>query len=190
MSHIIEIKTDRLLLRQWHKNDFEPFAKLNANDAVMKYFPNALTSAQSNEFASSIQQRIATNGWGFWAIEIIKNNNFIGFVGLNKPLYSLPFSLQVEIGWRLDECSWNKGYATEAANAALTIGFTQLNFSEVVSFTSVLNQASINVMKRLHMQDTNFLFEHPKVPHDHKLLQHCLYKITQDEWIKNKGEGT
>ena len=184
MTNIIEIKTDRLLLRQWREKDFDLFAQLNANNTVMKFFPNVLTREQSNEFAQNIQHRISENGWGFWAVEIPDVSEFIGFVGLNKPAYDLPFSLDAEIGWRLSNNYWGNGYATEAAQAALAIGFNQLEFSEIVSFTSALNRPSIKVMQRLNMQNTNYFFDHPKVPLNHTLRRHCLYKIKRVNWDK------
>lgn len=183
-NNIIEIKTNRLLLRQWRMSDFELFAELNSNNNVMEFYPAPLTRKQSDEFATNIKQRISDNGWGFWAVEIPYVCKFIGFVGLNKPVYELPFSPTLEIGWRLSDNYWGCGYATEAAQAVLTVGFNRLGFSEIVSFTSILNHASIKVMKRLKMQKTGYLFEHPLVPVGHKLREHCLYRITKESWEK------
>ncbi|VAX01104.1 Acetyltransferase, GNAT family [hydrothermal vent metagenome] len=108
MSGLIEIKTNRLFLRQWRLNDFQFFSKINASKVVMKYFTNTLTQAQGNQLAITIQQRILENGWGLWAAEIPNVCEFIGFVGLNRLTYPLPFSPCVEIGWRLDEKYWGK----------------------------------------------------------------------------------
>ncbi|MBP9842149.1 MAG: GNAT family N-acetyltransferase, partial [Simkaniaceae bacterium] len=36
------IKTTRLLLRPWKEEDLEPYAKLNSDPRVMKYFPSIL----------------------------------------------------------------------------------------------------------------------------------------------------
>jgi len=187
---IIKIKTKRLVLRQWRLSDFDLFAEINSNKKVMQFFPNTLTPEQSNEFATTIKQRIADNGWGFWAVEIPSVCEFIGFVGLNNPVYKLPFSPVTEIGWRLSDRYWGNGYATEAAQAVLTVAFNQLKFAEIVSFTSVLNLASIKVMQGLSMQDTHTLFEHPKVPQGNTLRQHCLYKITRDEWLEKNQNKT
>jgi ribosomal-protein-alanine N-acetyltransferase len=182
LSEIIEIKTNRLLLRQWRSRDFDSFARINANKSVMAYYPAPMTRQQSDEFANNIQKRISKNKWVFWAVEIPEVCDFIGFVGLNRPVYDLPFEAGIEIGWRLSDQYWGKGYATEAAQAALSVGFNRLNLTEIVAFASVLNTASINVMKRLHMQDTQYLFDHPKIPDGHKLREHCLYKINSQSW--------
>jgi len=178
MTDLIEIKTERLILRQWRETDFDFFAEINSSKNVMKFYPSTLSRQQSNELAQNIQQRLSDNGWGFWAVEIPTECEFIGFVGLNKPAYKLPFDVESEIGWRLSDKYWGKGYATEAAIAALDIGFKQLDMSEIVSFTSILNIASIKVMQRLNMTKSKNNFEHPKIPAGNPLRQHCLYSIS------------
>ena len=65
--------------------------------------------------------------------------DFIGFVGLHLPQDHLPCSPYVEIGWRLANPYWGKGYASEAARAALDYAITELQLDEVLSFTSVTN---------------------------------------------------
>ena len=85
-----------------------------------------LRREQSDAVADRIRQRIAENGWGFWAVEELTGGEFIGFVGLNPVPQELPFSPSVETGWRLAQRFWGRGYATEAANAALEYGFNTL----------------------------------------------------------------
>ena len=182
MIKIIEIKTERLLLRQWKKEDRELFAELNSDHRVMEYFPKTLNRTESNKMAKHLKSLIVKQGWGFWAVELLDNNEFIGFVGLNKPTDDLPFSPCVEIGWRLLEKYWGKGYATEAAQGALEFGFTKLGLTEIVSFTSVLNTKSIKVMKKLNMSKSEEYFNHPMIPKGSPLSKHCLYKVSLTEW--------
>jgi len=185
-AKLIEIKTERLLLRQWKDEDLEAFFDINSNTSVMEFFPNLLDRTESDALAKRIQENISKNGWGCWAVEIPGISEFIGFVGLNTPTYSLPCSPCVEIGWRLSDKFWGKGYATEAAKGALRVGFTQLGLNEIVSFTSVLNHRSIKVMERLNMKDSQETFDHPKVPQSSPLQRHCLYKLSRYDWeIKN-----
>ena len=80
---------------------------------------------------------------------------------------------------------WGKGYATEAAQAALKFAFKKLKFVQVYSFTSVSNKRSQAVMERLNMLNTVANFEHPLIPADHPLREHVLYKISQADWKKN-----
>ncbi len=186
MTKLIETKTKHLILRQWRLSDFDFFAEINSSKKVMQFFPKIMARQDSDEFAQRILDNIADNGWGFWAVEIPEVCEFIGFVGLNKPNYELPFSKNktvIEIGWRLSEKYWNNGYATEAARTALSIGFTQLQFSEIISFTPVINLASKKVMQKLKMQNTNTFFNHPKISEGHELRKHCLYKMKREDWV-------
>lgn len=180
MKKIYEIETEKLRLRQWKDSDYKAFAKMNSDKDVMKHFPNILTQNQSNELADKCRFLISIQGWGFWAVEEKSTKEFIGFVGLNKPGYDLPFNPCVEIGWRLDKKYWGKGYATQAAKAVLNFAFEELKLEEVYAFTSVLNKKSYLVMERIGMKNTNNNFFHPLFPKNHKLQEHYLYKISNE----------
>jgi len=179
------LKSNRLLLRQWTEGDFLPFAEICADEEVMAFFPKPQTQQESYEMAEKIQSLIKSRGWGFWAIEIPNKHKFIGFVGLHIPKDSLPFSPCVEIGWRLSKSHWGKGYATEAANAALEYAFNKLNLNEVVSFTTLANVRSIAVMQKIGMRNTDQNFMHPDIENSHPLCEHVLYKINKSEWQNN-----
>jgi RimJ/RimL family protein N-acetyltransferase len=84
----MDIHTERLVLRPWRKEDFEPFAELNADPRVMEYFPATLTRKESDALAARILQGIDKQGWGLWAVEVPGVAPFIGFIGLN-PVTSL-----------------------------------------------------------------------------------------------------
>ena len=88
------------------------------------------------------------------------------------------FTPCVEIGWRLAFEPWNNGYATEAARAAVAIGFDTLRLDEIVSFTVPANHRSRRVMERLGMSHSaEDDFEHPVLPVGHPLRQHVLYRL-------------
>ncbi|MGL6041923.1 MAG: GNAT family N-acetyltransferase [Deefgea sp.] len=186
MSHLIEFTTPRLLARQWCDEDLLPFAQLNADPHVMQFFPNCLSRAESDAMVERLRGFIVKCGWGLWAIEEQATQRFIGFVGLSIPSPELPCSPCTEIGWRLAPEFWGKGYATEAAQGALRCGFTQLNLAEIVSFTSIHNQPSQAVMRRLGMQQDAENFQHPKVPLGHPLREHCLYRLPQARWATHQ----
>jgi ribosomal-protein-alanine N-acetyltransferase len=135
--------------------------------------------------ADKIKSLISKRGWGFWAVEVKNNMQFIGFVGLHEPSRELPFSPCVEIGWRLSKEFWGKGYATEAAKEALKIAFNHLTIMKIYSFTSQSNARSRAVMERLNMVNTNRDFAHPDVPVGSPLRQHVLYELTKEQWNEN-----
>ncbi|HEY5602819.1 MAG TPA: GNAT family N-acetyltransferase [Gammaproteobacteria bacterium] len=182
-AKIIESDTARLRLRQWRASDREPFAALNADPRVMEFFPSLLDRAASDALAQRCESIITEQGWGFWAVELKTNGEFIGFVGLNMPAYELPFSPCVEIGWRLAFQHWGKGFAAEAARAALQAGFEMLGFAEIVAFTAVQNVRSRAVMQRLGMREDAKTFDHPNIPVGSPLGQHCLYRLPRERWM-------
>jgi RimJ/RimL family protein N-acetyltransferase len=185
---VTELKTDRLRLRQWRDADLAPFAALNADPEVMRYFPGPLTRAQSDELAGYVHAGIEENGWGLWAVEVCDGPPFIGFVGLNRATFESHFTPATEVGWRLARAHWGHGYATEAAGAAVSFGFEQLGLDEVVSFTAGTNERSIRVMRRLGMtHDAGGDFNHPRVADGSPLRRHVLYRISKDQWHRDEA---
>ena len=151
---------------------------MNQDPLVMEFFPNPLSQAESADSYKRITAFIEQRGFGLFAAEEKESETYIGFIGFNEPTFSSYFTPCVEIGWRLDRRFWNHGYATEGAKACLEYGFSQLDFAEVVSFTSLMNTKSINVMKKIGMTFAGE-FEHPNVEWGHRLRKHILYKIVR-----------
>ncbi len=184
MNKITSLETDRLLLRQWCATDQEPFAKLNADHKVMEFFPSTLSQAESDAFADRLQTLIEKQGWDLWAVEVKNTQQFIGYVGLHVPTVDLPFNPCVEIGWRLAYEHWGKGYAPEAAQVVLQFGFESLNLAEIVSFTALNNFRSQRVMEKIGMQQDLETFQNPGVSVDSPLREHCLYRLSQSNWLQ------
>jgi len=177
------LSTERLVLRRWRDEDRKPFAHLNASTTVMEFFPAVLTRADSDAFVDRIEAQFDTRGFGLWAVEVGGGPPFIGFVGLSVAEFPAPFTPAVEVGWRLAEEHWGHGYATEAARAALTFGFSTLGLTEIVSFTSLSNRRSERAMERVGMRrDAGGDFDHPGIAPDHPLRRHLLYRARADEW--------
>jgi RimJ/RimL family protein N-acetyltransferase len=170
------IRTERLLLRQWTPGDREPFAALNADPAVMEHFPAPLDREQSDALADRIEAGIEQRGWGLWAVEA--PDGFLGFTGLSVPSFEADFLPAVEVGWRLARAAWGKGYASEAASAALRYGLDELGLDEVISFTATTNHRSVAVMQRIGMVHAGE-FDHPALSEGHRLRRHVLYRATR-----------
>ena len=185
MPYVIEIETPRLRMRQWRRSDYEPFATMNADPAVMEFFESTQSRAASDASINAWQAQFAVSGWSNWAVELRESAEFIGFTGLSVPRRTFSFSPCVEVGWRLARTAWGHGYATEAARACLRVAFEQLALPEVVSFTAVGNLRSRAVMERIGMYNANQDFEHPGITEGHPLRLHCLYRITGSQWRTN-----
>jgi RimJ/RimL family protein N-acetyltransferase len=188
MASIIELETSRLRLRQWRESDRAPFAAMNADPAVMEFFASPPSPAASDAGIDAWRAQFAAQGWSNWAVELRESSEFIGFTGLSVPRRTFSFSPCVEVGWRLARQFWGRGFATEAARAALRVAFERLSLSEIVSFTAVGNLRSRAVMERIGMRNTNQDFEYPGIIEGHPLRLHCLYRITRAEWASMTPE--
>ena len=175
-----DIRTPRLLLRSWRETDLPAYAALNADAEVRRWFPGTLTRAESDAQAARLQAHIAAHGFGLWAVEVPGVQPFVGFVGLQHIRFAAPFTPAVEAGWRLARKHWGRGYATEAARAALAHGFGPLALPEVVAFAVPGNLASRRVMERIGMRhDPADDFDHPGMPEGTPLRRHVLYRAAR-----------
>lgn len=143
----------------------------------MEFMLSRLTRQESDECARRLQTHIGKHGYGLWAVSVQGGSDFIGFTGLQW-IEGFPFSPAVEIGWRLAFPYWGKGYATEAARAALQDGFERVGLKEVISIAAVGNVRSRRVMEKLGMKrDPKGDFDHPRVPRGDPAVRCVLYKI-------------
>ena len=183
-----EIRTERLLMRGWTPEDRVALAAVNGDPRVMEFISSTMTAEQSDAVADRVEAGFALRGFGFWAAEAPGVAPFVGFVGLNVPRFEAPFMPAVEVGWRLDAAFWGRGYASEAARAALEFGFDVLRLNEIVAFTAVENLRSRRVMERIGMTcDPRDDFDHPLVPPDSLLRAHVLYRIGAEDHERSRG---
>lgn len=170
------IETKRLILRPWRADDILPFAEINSDSEVMEYLPKCLSLEETTQFYNRIVAEHDVYGYGLYAVETRNSCKFIGYVGFHHFDFKAEFSPGIEIGWRLAKEHWNKGYATEAAEACLKYACKHNLFKEVYSFTAIGNHRSERVMQKIGMKQTGF-FSHPALPDGHRLKPHVLYKL-------------
>jgi RimJ/RimL family protein N-acetyltransferase len=176
------VATARLVLRPFTDVDRAPFAELNAHPLVVESLGSSPTRAESDAFVERINEEMAHEGWGLWAVAVAGGAPFVGMVGLHRVNATLPCAPAVEVGWRLHPQHWGHGYATEAAAAALRFGFDQADLDEIVAFTTTLNTRSQAVMERIGMvRDPGADFDHPSLPEGSPLRRHVLYRVTASQ---------
>ena len=174
------IDTERLILRTWQKKDAFDYFQINQDEKVIEFLRGPLTQSQVKDFMEHSNKQLEERGYTLWAVELKATGELIGFVGLNYTDWPAHFTPAVEIGWRLGSQYWGKGYAREAAAAVLNFGFEQCDLKEIVSFTVPANVRSIRVMENIGMKrDLSGDFAHPKLPTDHPLSLHVLYRISK-----------
>jgi RimJ/RimL family protein N-acetyltransferase len=64
------VRTERLVMRRWREDDREPFAAMNADPEVMRYFPAPLDRAASDAMMDRIEDLFRRQGFGLWALEV------------------------------------------------------------------------------------------------------------------------
>lgn len=168
--------TARLLMRRWREKDRAPFAAMNADPVVMRYFPAVLDRAASDVTVERMETLFERQGFGLWALELADTGEFLGFTGLNPMPDGVPGTGGMEIGWRLGQHAWHHGYATEAATAAVGVAFNGIGLEEIWSMTAVLNEPSQAVMWRIGM--TPYArFEHPRIELGHPIRPHVAFRM-------------
>ena len=76
------ITSERLGLRKWLSEDIKPFALMNSDPEVMRYFPKTLFRQESEGFIERIHKHFKDHGYGLYAVNEITSRTFIEFIGL------------------------------------------------------------------------------------------------------------
>jgi RimJ/RimL family protein N-acetyltransferase len=158
--------------------DIEEFAAMHADARVVAHLHDPMTRTESEIVLQRIRANTVRDGVGPFAVEVPGRHDFIGLVGLGRPRFEAPFMPCVEIAWRIASPHWGQGYATEAARACLSYGFTYLDTPEILAWTSRDNLASQRVMEKLGMvRDPTSDFDHPKLAPGDRLRRHLVWRI-------------
>jgi len=179
----LELKTPRLLLRQWKPTDLEPFAKINADPIVMEHLLSVRTIEESAAWVERNNESFNAQGFGLFAIELNETGKFIGFVGLCPAKFEAHFTPCLEVGWRLAKEHWGNGYAPEGARRVLEFAFEELKLEEIFSWCATTNKNSIRVMEKIGLhRDFDNDFDYPSCPEGHRLRRHVLYRLKASEF--------
>lgn len=174
----VRLRTPRVLLREWRDEDLAPFAAMSADPEVMELLLGPFDRAKSDEWAGWARGVWERHGYGQFIVELPGEAPFAGVIGLNRLTYEAHFTPAVEIAWRLTRPYWGQGIAYEAARAVIEDGFYRLGLAEIVAVTTPANRRSWRLMERLGMvRDIDGDFDHPRVPQNHPLVRHVLYRI-------------
>lgn len=142
-------ETPRLLLRRFTEADAPLILELNSDPVVLKYLHEPLL--QDEEHAKTILTSIIfpqyQHNLGRWAMISKEDNNFIGWCGLKYR----PELDEIDLGYRLMQKAWGKGYATEAATHTLYHGFNTLHIPLITGRAHIENLASIQVLEKIGM---------------------------------------
>ena len=174
-------ETDRLILRDWREDDWEPFWQATNTPAVMRWLGGVCDAEKRIAAQGRLRTYEREHGHTFWAVERKADGAILGFCGLKRCNQQGGPIGTMEVGWRLREDAWGQGYAKEAASASLDLAFGRFGADEVVALTVARNTASWGLMERLGMQrraDLDFAnadFD----PADPTII---VYSISLEQW--------
>ena len=180
-------ETARLILRDWREEDWDAFWSVTNTPAVMRWLGDELDPAGMQAAWNRLQGYRRDYGHTFWLLERKSDGGhlsgeILGFCGLKRSnVEGEPVEGMVEIGWRLREEAWGRGYAKEAVVASLDLGFDRFGADEIVALTVEGNRPSWGLMKRLGMSRRPALdFRDPRFGPE--LNPHIVHAITAEEW--------
>ena len=149
---MVVLETERLLLRPLTPADLDDLAAIQADPAVMQFFPRGprdreATRADITGFEAIRRRR----GFSPWAAVSRSDGRLVGRCGL------LPITIDgeaaVEVNYLLARTSWGRGLATEAARAVRDLGFGRLGLDRLVAVIAPGNARSVRVAEKLGMDN-------------------------------------
>jgi RimJ/RimL family protein N-acetyltransferase len=130
--------------------DLDALARLHAEETFWRYpFGRGWSRGETEAFLERTLARYADPGLGVCAVVVRDTGELAGWAGLAVPQFLPEILPDVEVGWRLGNQFWGRGYATEAGAEWVRHGFDVLALDEIVSIYEPDNVASGAVMKRL-----------------------------------------
>lgn len=145
----ILFQTERLHFRHMTYDDRDCLWSLFQDEEVMAYYPSKKNRQDTLEWIEWTRQNYQSYGIGLWILELKEERECIGQCGLVPK--KIDGKVEIEIGYLLSRKHWNKGLATEAANACLHYGLHDLSFNRIVSLIDPSNTPSIRVAEKIGM---------------------------------------
>lgn len=153
-ARIPTVTTERLTLRGFETADRPAYAALRGDPEVVRYLPGGEALVPFAEEIAASRIAAFREGWkrgfGVWAVTGTATGEFMGQAGLA----AMERSDDIEVLYALARPYWGKGYAREAAAAALRFGFETLGLARIVGFVVPGNQASVRVLEAVGLRPT------------------------------------
>ena len=170
-----ELETARLTLRPIATSDVDLFVALDSDPEVMRFISGGKPSSRAET------QRIVRRSLGHrWLGFERETGDFVGWFGIRPST-----AKSRELGYRLRQQMWGKGYATEGSLALIAVAFAQPGVDRVRAETMAVNTASRAVMGRCGLQFVRTFhleWDDPIAGTEHGEVE---YEITKAEWEKH-----
>jgi len=139
------IETQRLLLRIPRAEDFDGFAELHADEEASCYIGGPLVRAAAWRKFLQHPGAWSVQGFGMFSVIDRETGEWLGNLGPWQP-EGWPGT---EVGWSFRRAAWGRGYATEAAVAAIDWAFANLGWTDVIHSIDPSNRPSQALAQRL-----------------------------------------
>lgn len=122
----MKIKTDRLVIRTFEREDWQDVYEYTSNPEVMKYIPEGVFSEEdAKKFVIENSGEHAEK----YPVLLKDEKTVIGHIAFFKYFGDHTY----EIGWVFHPAYQGKGYASEAASAVLAFGFNEMKLHRIIA---------------------------------------------------------
>jgi len=144
------LETERLILDTWQMSDWTAFRPIATDPEVMRFITGGMpwTDGQIQTFVDRQVKLYAERGFCRWKLTLKDSRELIGFCGVGF-WRDAP---DPEIGWWLARRYWGRGFATEAAQAAMRDALERLRLERIISIARPENAASTRIMEKLGLK--------------------------------------
>ena len=148
----MQITTDRLLLRDFSAADWAETLVYQRDPRYLRFYPwTDRTEAEVKDFIQDFidQQDERPRRKFQLAIVLPESGRLIGNCGIRRKQHN---DWEADIGFELSPEFWGRGLATEAGNALVEFGFSELKLHRISSWCIADNAASSRVLEKLGMR--------------------------------------
>lgn len=147
MRELPSIETDRLVLRPLSGDDLDALHELWTDPRVRSWLWDGrrIGRGRTRSVLRASRASVESEGFGLWGVFESGEEELIGFCGFRR----VENGDDIEILFGIAPAHWRRGYATEAAGAALREGFERHGWDRVVAATDRPNRASRRVIEKL-----------------------------------------
>lgn len=179
-------ETARLILRDWREEDWPFFWEGTNTPGVMRWLGGVCDGAKRDAAQQRLLSYEREHGHTFWCVERRGDGAILGFCGLKRSNQAGGPLGMMEVGWRLREDAWGRGFAKEAATASLDLAFDRFDAEEVIAMTVQRNTASWGLMQRLGMRRRDDLdFDNAEFDKEDPVI--IVYSIDRALWTAHRG---
>ncbi|WP_242890358.1 GNAT family N-acetyltransferase [Stenotrophomonas maltophilia] len=141
----LRLETERLILRPLLREDYEPYLAFCADEETMRTLGGVQPPSVAWRGFCSLAGAWQLFGFSMFSVIEKSSGDWIGRMGPRQP-QDWPGT---EVGWGIRRASWGRGYAPEAAVAAIDWAFDTLGWHEVIHTIAENNDNSRAVARKL-----------------------------------------